>query len=293
MENFMYGELEDLFGDVVGKSRRGQGLSVKYVADSLGLDLNKWKDLERYAWIPDKATIARIGSLLGLDIGKLQFSADGAYFPLEPYGNSISGVHVEMIPLHEDPNQQTDSMTMNGYLLVCPNTNKAAFIDPGFEFDKIMGLIEKNTTYLEKILITHGHYDHISSLRELAQETGAEVFVSSKDAIMLNDDVDLITGQVEGNDRLKVGNIELRVAETKGHTPGGISYVGQGFAFVGDALFAGSLGGTRKKENFDVQKSAVERNIFSLIESSVVFPGHGPATTVGEERKYNPFYFFS
>ena len=293
MENFMYGELEDLFGDVVGKSRRGQGLSVKYVADSLGLDLNKWKDLERYAWIPDKATIARIGSLLGLDIGKLQFSADGAYFPLEPYGNSISGVHVEMIPLHEDPHQETDSMTMNGYLLVCPNTNKAAFIDPGFEFDKIMGLIEKNTTYLEKILITHGHYDHISSLRELAQETGAEVFVSSKDAIMLNDDVDLITGQVEGNDRLKVGNIELRVAETKGHTPGGISYVGQGFAFVGDALFAGSLGGTRKKENFDVQKSAVERNIFSLIESSVVFPGHGPATTVGEERKYNPFYFFS
>ena len=114
-----------------------------------------------------------------------------------------------------------------------------------------------------------------------------------EDAIMLNDDVDLITGQVEGNDRLKVGNIELRVAETKGHTPGGISYVGQGFAFVGDALFAGSLGGTRKKEDFDVQKSAVERNIFSLIESSVVFPGHGPATTVGEERKYNPFYFFS
>jgi len=289
----MYSELEDLFGDIVGKARRGQELSVRNVAHALDLQLNKWKDIERYEWIPERNTIARIGGLLGLDIGKLQVSADGGYFPHEPFGNSISGVHIDMIPLHENPNRETDSMTMNGFLLVCPDTNKAAFVDPGFEFGKIMGLIERNTTCLEKILITHGHYDHITALRDLAQETGAEVFVSSTDATMLKDDASLITGQIGGNDRLNVGNIQLRVAETNGHTPGGISYIGQGFAFVGDALFAGSLGGTRKKENYGIQKSAVERNILSLIDSTVLFPGHGPATTVGEERKYNPFYFFS
>ena len=289
----MYSQLEDLFGDVVGKARRGQEFSIKYVTDALDLRLNEWKKLERYEWIPDKATIARIGGLLGLDIGKLQVCAEGGYFPLEPVGESLSGAQVEMIRLYEDSNQQMDAMSMNGFLLICPNTKKAAFIDPGFEFGKIIELIENSDVFLEKILITHGHYDHFTAMRDLVQETEADVFVSSKDTRMLNDDVNLVSVKLQGNDRVKIGDIELRVAETNGHTPGGISFIGQGFAFVGDALFAGSLGGTRKKENFNDQKSAIERNILSLLNNTVIFPGHGPATTVGEERKSNPFYFFS
>lgn len=289
----MHNELEDLFGDVVGKARRGQELSMKYVTNALDIELNQWKKLERYEWIPDKSTIARIGGLLGLDIRKLQVCSEEGFFPLKPFGDNFSGVQVEMIRLHEDSNQPMDAMSMNGFLVVCSNTQKAAFIDPGFEFRKIIGLIEKSNVSLEKIFLTHGHYDHFTALRDLVQETGAEVFVSNKDAPMLSDDVNLVSEKLEGNDRVKIGDVELRVAETNGHTPGGISFIGQGFAFVGDALFAGSIGGTRKKENFNIQKSAVERNILSLLNNTVLFPGHGPATTVGEERKNNPFYFFS
>ncbi len=291
--SLVYNNLEDLFGDVVGKARRGQELSMKYVTDALDIELDDWKKLERYEWIPEKSTIARIGGFLGLDIRKLQVCAKGGFFPLKPSGDSFSGLKVEMIRLYEDLNQQMDTMSMNGFLLICSNTQKAAFIDPGFEFRKIMGFIEKSNVILEKIFLTHGHYDHFTALRDLVQETGAEVYVSKKDAPMLSDEVNLVSEKLEGNERIKIGEIDLRVAETNGHTPGGVSFIGQGFAFVGDALFAGSIGGTRKKESFNIQKSAVEYNILSLLDNTVLFPGHGPATTVGEERKNNPFYFFS
>jgi hydroxyacylglutathione hydrolase len=289
----LYYELEDLFGDVVGKARRGQELSIKNVARELDIQIDRWMDLERYEWIPDKSIIARIGGFLGLDIGKLLVCAEGAFFPNKPSGESIAGAQIEMIPLRENPIDQPDSLTMNGYLIVCKHTQCAAFIDPGFECDRIIALVEKHNCSLEKILVTHGHYDHITALREVVGHTGAEVAVGSKDASMMNDQADLISKEVEGNDRLTVGDLELRVVETYGHTPGGVSYIGHGFAFVGDALFAGSLGGVRKKDSFNTQKLSVERNILSLVDSTILFPGHGPATTVVEERKYNPFFYYT
>ena len=89
---------------------------------------------------------------------------------------------------------------------------------------------------------------------------------------------------------VRVGEQSFRVAATPGHTPGGVSLIHDQIAFVGDALFAGSLGGTRRRTDYHRQRQAVADELLSLPEETTLYPGHGPATTVAEERENNPFF---
>ena len=103
-----------------------------------------------------------------------------------------------------------------------------------------------------------------------------------------------VRARIEGELReglvLEVGNLRFKVVATGGHTPGGMTIVHDQFAFVGDALFAGSLGGTQSLAAYERQRQAVREGILSLDDSVVLYPGHGPATTVGEEKRNNPFF---
>ena len=179
---------------------------------------------------------------------------------------------------------------MNGYIIGCAATGRAAIIDPGFDADKILQRLAASGLTVEQILLTHGHQDHISALAEISRATNAPTRIHSGDLTLTGS----LAGQIEGDlaegDVVSIGELRFEVRSTPGHTAGGISLVHEEIAFVGDALFAGSLGGTRSVGNYRMQRQAVAEKLLSLDANVALFPGHGPATTVGEERENNPFF---
>ena len=279
----MYTQLEDEFGDVVGKARRGQEIAVAALADRVGLTAGDIAKIEDYELIPAADAIERLAQALGLHPGKLQASAAQAFFPRNPAGRSIAGAQVEMMVLGS-------GFLMNGYIIGCAATSRAAIIDPGFDADKIIQRLVASGLTVEQILLTHGHQDHISALAEISQATNAPTRIHSGDLALTGSLAGQIEGELAEGDVVSIGELRFEVRATPGHTAGGISLVHGEMAFVGDALFAGSLGGTRSVDNYRMQRQAVAEKLLGLDANVALFPGHGPATTVGEEREHNPFF---
>ena len=282
----MYIKLEDEFGDVVGKARRGREMSVAELAEKTAISPTDIDRLEDYEWTPDAEGIQRLAGVLDLDSGRLLASAQSAYFPLYPEGRPVDELLVEMMVLGTD-------FLMNGYVVGCPQSRRGVVIDPGFDAEKILRIIESTGLQIEQILLTHGHADHIGCLSEICQATGAPAFINPADIPLMGNlrtkiEGDLIDGQV-----VEVGTQQLEVRATPGHTAGGVSLVHRGLVLVGDALFAGSLGGTRSWEAYRTQREAVAQMILSLDDAVVLYPGHGPATSAGEEKQNNPFFTYS
>lgn len=279
----MYMQLEDEFGDVVAKARRGQEMSSAQLARLSGLSVEELNEIEAYRLTPDIEAVDRLAGSLGLAREKLLASAEKRFFPLFPAGRPVAGTVVEMLVLGRD-------FLMNGYVVGCAETRQGTIIDPGFEAEKILKAVETLDLEIASVLLTHGHGDHTGALSEVCQATGAPAFISQADATMLGNLRTKIEGELEEGQILAVGNLRFTVAATGGHTPGGMTVVHDQFAFVGDALFAGSLGGTRSRPAYEGQRQAVREGILSLDDQVILYPGHGPATTVGEERSNNPFF---
>ena len=279
----MYMQLEDEFGDVVGKARRGQEIEVGDLALRVGLSADEIAKIENYEFVPDGAAVHRLAECLGLNSERLQASAEKRFFPLYPAGKVVEGLHVEMLVLGDD-------FLMNGYVVGCPETGKGIVVDPGFDAEKILKAMEGADLEIELILLTHGHGDHVGALSEICQATEAPTLINKADVPLLGGLSTKIEGYIVEGEVFTVGKQEFVVRSTGGHTAGGMSFVHEGVAFVGDALFAGSLGGTRAKYNYELQCRAVEDHLLTLDAAVILYPGHGPATTVGEERANNPFF---
>ncbi len=279
----MYAQLEDEFGDIVAKARRGQEIAVAALADQVGMAAGDIARIEDCELVPTVDAIERLAEALGLHPGKLQASAAQAFFPRNPAGRSMAGAQVEMMVLGS-------GFLMNGYIVGCAATGQAAVIDPGFDADKILQCLAASGLAVEQILLTHGHRDHISALAEIGRATAAPARLHSGDLALMGRLADQIAGQLEEGEVVHIGKLRFEVRSTPGHTAGGISLVHEEMAFVGDALFAGSLGGTRSVANYRMQRQAVAEKVLALGEETVLFPGHGPATTVGEEKTHNPFF---
>jgi len=197
-------------------------------------------------------------------------------------------------------------LEVNCYILGDEETKEAVVIDPGGDEEEILEALKYAELNLKYIIDTHGHFDHVDANQPLKEATGAKIAIHEADAQMLSQpsaEAMFFTGNrvrlsqadllLKEDDLLSFGTYRLKVLHTPGHTPGGISLVLEGhtYVYVGDLLFAGSIGRTDfPGGSFDDLIQAVRTKIFPLGDQYSVYPGHGPVTTVGQERKYNPFF---
>ena len=191
----------------------------------------------------------------------------------------------------------------NCFIVGCPQTLEAAVIDPGDEPERILAAVAGLNLTVKQIVNTHGHFDHVSANKALKEATGAPILIHALDAPMLNQLAASAAGfglsaqnspapdrTVDERDTISFGEITLTVLHTPGHTPGGISLATDGFVFVGDTLFAGSIGRTDfPGGNFDTLIGSIRTKLFTLDDDVKVYPGHMGNTTIGVEKRTNPF----
>lgn len=198
---------------------------------------------------------------------------------------------------------QVGMMGVNCYLIGSEGTKEAAVIDPGGDAQKIAEKIKRANLTLKYIILTHAHIDHIMGVEELQKSTGAQVVVHHLEAPLLKDpqgnlsavfDEPLTLPQpdllVDEGDILKLGNLELKIFHTPGHTRGGMSILVDDKLFCGDTLFAGSVGRTDfPGGDMNALISSIKDKLFKLPEETQVFPGHMHTTSIGDEKRNNPF----
>lgn len=192
----------------------------------------------------------------------------------------------------------------NCYIVMDSETCEGYVIDPGSEPGKIMKAAESAGLECLGVLCTHGHMDHVGAAKKVADRTGAPVFVNRNDSAVLKGEArglgdrlgSLVVSRpsrvedLNEGDELGFGEHVIETRATPGHTPGSVSFVCGDRIFCGDLLFQGSVGrtdlkGGSMKELLD----SVKNKVFTLPDDTVVLPGHGPATTVAEEKRRNPF----
>ncbi len=195
------------------------------------------------------------------------------------------------------------------YVVNCRDTSEAVIIDPGFdkptELEEIASYIQTNSLDLKFVVNTHGHPDHTSGNAAIKEKYRVPIGIHKDDAYMLGE-TGLDTARYFGyntvspaadillqdGDYVRFGDIALRVMHTPGHSFGSVVILGETEIFTGDTLFAGSIGRTDFPASSDREMQVSLRKLSQLPDYFVVYPGHGPQTTIGEEKRVNPFMRF-
>jgi glyoxylase-like metal-dependent hydrolase (beta-lactamase superfamily II) len=184
------------------------------------------------------------------------------------------------------------ALSTNCYIVGCNETKEAIIIDPGMdnksEAKIILEEINRNDLQVKFIVNTHGHMDHTSGNRIVKEATGASTLIHELDAPMLMG-FNTADKTLHDEETIQAGKIRLKVLHTPGHTQGSICLLGENAVFTGDTLFAGSIGRTDLPESSDKAMRGSIKKLTALSDQLKVYPGHGPATTMGEEKKSNPF----
>lgn len=191
----------------------------------------------------------------------------------------------------------------NCYILGDEKSKEGVLIDPGGEPEKIEKLIQDEGLNIKYIILTHGHADHIAALSQLKENTNASILIHPADSDMLVEpsyNLSFFTGEnlvcpeadrfLNDGDKITVGALELEVLHTPGHSPGGISLFLDKVIFTGDTLFCEGIGRTDLPGASHTQLlHSIKNKILKKPDDTVVYPGHGPETTIGEEKRNNPW----
>ena len=265
--------LEDNVADIIGKAQRGLRISDTELAEKARVSSQKIRALRGGEF--DELTLLRIAGLLGLAARPLYELAKGEWRPQkidEPEGVAQFNTHYH-------------GMAVNAYLVWDPRSRAAAAFDTGGDCSEMVRFANRHKLNVQLILLTHAHADHIADLPRLREETGGDVFAPAREPVP---GAELI----EEGRRFRLGNLKIDTRLTSGHSQGGMTYVVTGLihpvAVVGDSLFAGSMGGGNVSYN-DALRNNLEK-ILTLPDKTIICPGHGPMTTVGEEKVHNPFF---
>ena len=178
----------------------------------------------------------------------------------------------------------------NCYILA--ESDRCLVIDPGDEAGKLLAFLEQNGLTLEAVLLTHGHFDHVGAVKNLAAETDCRVFLCEEELALprtMTAGSLYYTDFYKDGDRLTLAGMTFEVLHTPGHTPGSVCLRFGEHLFSGDTLFAGSCGRTDFPGSSPSDMTRSLKRLSQLEEDLKVYPGHGEATTIGEEKRYNPY----
>jgi glyoxylase-like metal-dependent hydrolase (beta-lactamase superfamily II) len=264
--------LEDNFADVIGKAQRGLHISDSELAAKSGVSSAALKALRAEKF--DEAAARKIAPLLGLNASALVEMGLKHWKPRPVELDGLAAFHTPF-----------DDITVNSYLAWDSKSKQAAAFDTGSDCSGMLAALEEHGLKLHLILLTHTHGDHVYDLDRLKEKTGAKAFVSEREPMGGAD-------PFGAGKTFEAGNLRIETRLTWGHSRGGTTYVVKGLAkpvaVVGDALFASSMGGGMVSYA-DALRTNREQ-IFTLDDETIICPGHGPMTTVAEEKKHNPFF---
>ncbi len=180
----------------------------------------------------------------------------------------------------------------NCYIVGSELTKEGLVIDPGAEPDAILKVINNLGIKIKLIVATHGHIDHVSAVNRIKEATGAPFAMHEAETVKggVFEKSPPVDKPLKHGDRIEVGDVRFEVRHTPGHSPGGIVLVGEGIVFSGDTLFQFSIGRTDfPGGSYEQLMTSIFKQLMVLPDETPVYPGHGPDTTIGMERKVNPF----
>ncbi len=274
----MSASLEDELGDVLEKSRDGKGWTRSDLARASGISVNEISRMERCEYVPDENVLQNLAEVLGLHAPSLIAVAQGTWSP-QPTAPDPGPFDTVCLDLF------VGTYPVKCYLVICNATKTSAVIDTGGNPAAVIKKANELNIQPEKILLTHAHFDHAGGLELLDKTFQCPVWIDEKEPRPSGSSNFrfLSDGEI-----LKLGNLNIEVLFTPGHTAGGVSYKIHDSVFSGDAIFAGSMG--RANSSWSGLYNSVTRRLLTLPDHTRLFPGHGPATTVGEEKHNNPFF---
>jgi len=267
--------IEDNYTDIIGKAQRGLKISDADLCKRAEVELEDLKSLK--AGNVNDAVLRRVARHLRLGPNALEDLAHKRWYPespVFPHGFAIFNT------LFED-------MAVNSYLVWDARAKVAAAFDTGADCGGMLDLIESEGLRLQMILLTHTHDDHIADLARLAKETKAEVWASDREPVAHPG-----ARMFKENAHFHIGGLAIKTLSTWGHSPGQTTFYVTGLSYplavVGDSMFAGSMGGS-VGHFADQYKNDVDK-ILKLPRNTVLACGHGPLSTVGQEKRHNPFF---
>jgi hydroxyacylglutathione hydrolase len=265
--------LEDNAADIIGKAQRGLGISDSELAEKADINPQTIRNLREGGF--NESAMLGIAPILGLDGRALCELARGEWRPEN--SEELEGL--------AQFNTDYQGMAVNSYLVWDPTGRVAAAFDTGADCSEMVRFAKRRKLNVQLILLTHAHPDHVADLPRLREETGADVLTPAREPVPG-------AAPVKEGKKFRIGNLQMETRLTSGHSPGGITYVVTGLArpiaIVGDSLFAGSMGGGNVSYH-DALKNNLEK-ILTLPDETIICPGHGPMTTVEEEKEHNPFF---
>jgi len=272
-------QLEDHLGDIIRKARMMSSVSAAAAARETGLSDSDLATLESTGKPPKQLDYLKLAELIGLDAGKL------------------SGIAAGWLPAATDlcrwrelrcVTTSDGEMAVNAYLAWDEVTREAALFDTGWDAVPVFQEIEKHGLQLRHLFITHSHEDHIAAVDAVrARFPKVRLHCSTADAP--------VDQRNRPNDFIHLGSLRITHRDTPGHAEDGTTYIvgtwpedAPAVAIVGDAIFAGSMG--RGNQSWTLARKKVREQILSLPPETLICPGHGPLTTVGQEKANNPFF---
>lgn len=274
--------LEDELSDIIKKARTGQQRSVADVARAAGIPEADVAGLERGQAPQSREQVQAVARALGLRADPLVQVAEGWTPQALP----------SMLPHIETVLGSIGGYEVKGYIV--HDRGEAVIVDTAYNASAMLGVLSTRKLRLRAICLTHGHSDHADGIDAILKAHAVPVYLGPDDLDLLSwrpsQDV-LHVPKEEGT--LQVGGLRLRFMPTPGHTPGGVCYrleeAGEPMCFVGDTLFAGSIGRSNPAGLYQTHLASVRQRVLTLSPDTRLFPGHGPATTVREELLHNPF----